>query len=67
MTDNGAQFISRDSRELISLLEMEQTFTSAAHPQGSGKLERFHRTFKSKRARRVAYVGRKDAAERIRH
>jgi transposase InsO family protein len=65
ITDNGSQFISKDFRELVSLLEMEQTFTSPAHPQSNGKLERFHRTIKSEHVRRAAYLGREDAVERM--
>jgi transposase InsO family protein len=33
ITDSGSQFISKVFRELASLLEMEQTFTRAAHPE----------------------------------
>jgi transposase InsO family protein len=66
ITDNGSQFISKDFRELVGLLEMEQTFTSPAHPQSNGKLERFHRTFKSEYVRRAAYLNREDAIERMR-
>jgi transposase InsO family protein len=66
ITDNGAQFISKDFRELVSLLEMKQTFTSPAHPQSNGKLERFHRTFKSEHVRQSAYLGKADAIERMR-
>jgi transposase InsO family protein len=46
ITDNGSQFIPKDFRDLVNLLEIEQTFTSPAHPQSNRKLERFHRTFK---------------------
>jgi transposase InsO family protein len=46
-------------------LETGQAFTSPAHPQSSGKLERFHRTIKSEHVRRAAYPGREDAAERM--
>ena len=60
ITDNGSQFISKDFRELVSLLEMKQAFTSPAHPQSNGKLERFHRTFKSEHVRQSAYLGRTD-------
>jgi transposase InsO family protein len=65
ITDNGSQFVSKDFRELVGLLEMEQTFTSPAHPQSNGKLERFHRTLKSEHVRRAAYLGREDAVERM--
>jgi transposase InsO family protein len=36
ISDNGSQFI-----ELLALLEVGHTFTSANHPQSNGKLERF--------------------------
>jgi transposase InsO family protein len=65
ITDNGSQFISKDFRELARLLEMEQTFASPAHPQSNGKLERFHRTFKSEHVKQSAYLGREDAVERM--
>jgi transposase InsO family protein len=47
ISDNGSQFISKDFEELIALLEFEHTCTSANHPQSNGKLERFHKTFKT--------------------
>jgi hypothetical protein len=58
-------YFSKDFRELVRLLEMEQTFASPAHPQSNGKLERFHRTFKSEHVRQSAYLGREDAVERM--
>ena len=62
---NGSQFISKDFRELTSLLEIEHTLTSPAHPQSNGKLERFHKTFKSEHVRTSAYFGYDDAKERM--
>jgi transposase InsO family protein len=61
ITDNGSQFISKDFRELTKLLEIEHTFTSPAHPQSNGKLERFHRTIKSEHVRVSAYFSYEDA------
>jgi transposase InsO family protein len=66
ITGNDSRFISKDFREPVSLLEKEQTFTSPAHPQSNGKLERFHRTFKSEHVRQTAYLNREDAIERMR-
>jgi transposase InsO family protein len=63
ISDNGGQFCSKDFRELIALLEFEQTFTSANHPQSNGKLERFHRTFKTEHVRQSAYFGYADAKD----
>jgi transposase InsO family protein len=65
ISDNGGQFVSKDFRELAALLEFEQTFTSPAHPQSNGKLERFHRTFKTEHVRQSAYFGYEDAKERM--
>jgi hypothetical protein len=65
ISDNGSQFISKDFRELVVLLEAEQTLTSAGHPQSNGKLERFHRTFKHEHVRQTAYVSFQDAKDRM--
>ncbi|MBV5335172.1 MAG: IS3 family transposase [Sulfuricurvum sp.] len=56
ITDNGAQFIAKDFKELLELLEIAHTFTSPAHPQSNGKLERFHRSFKAEHVRVTAYT-----------
>ena len=65
ITDNGSQFISKDFRELLVLLEIEHTLTSPGHPQSNGKLERFHRTFKCEHVRQAAYLSFEDAKERM--
>jgi len=65
INDNGSQFISKDFKELLVLLEIRQTFTSANHPQSNGKLERFNRTLKSEHVRRSAYINYQDACNRM--
>jgi transposase InsO family protein len=65
ISDNGSQFTSKDFKELLELLEMQQTFTSANHPQSNGKLERFNRTLKSEHVRRSAYLDYQDACIRM--
>lgn len=47
ISDNGAQFIARDFKELIRLLGMTHVRTSPGYPQSNGKLERWHATIKS--------------------
>lgn len=47
ISDNGAQFIARDFKELVRLLGMTHVRTSPGYPQSNGKLERWHRTIKS--------------------
>jgi transposase InsO family protein len=65
ISDNGSQFTSKDFHELTKLLEMKHTFTSPAHPQSNGKLERFHRTLKEEHVRTSAYFSYEDAKERM--
>ena len=65
ISDNGSQFISKDFKELLELLEFKQTFTSANHPQSNGKLERFHKTLKTEHVRRSAYLNYQDACTRM--
>lgn len=47
ISDNGAQFIARDFKELIRLLGMTHVRTSPGYPQSNGKLERWHGTIKT--------------------
>ena len=65
ISDNGGQFISKDFEELLTLLEIGHTLTSANHPQSNGKLERFNRTLKTEHVRRTAYLSYQDACQRI--
>jgi putative transposase len=65
ISDNGSQFISKDFEELLTLLEISHTHTSANHPQSNGKLERFHRTLKTEQVRRASHVEYQDACIRL--
>jgi transposase InsO family protein len=65
ISDNGSQFISKDFEELLALLEIDHTLTSANHPQSNGKLERFNRSLKSEHVRRSAYINYQDARMRM--
>ena len=65
ISDNGSQFISKNFEELLALLEVSHTFTSANHPQSNGKLERFHRTLKTEHVRRASYLEYQDACIRL--
>ncbi len=65
ISDNGSQFISKDFEELLALLEVGHTLTSANHPQSNGKLERFHRTLKTEHVRRTSYLEYQDACIRL--
>lgn len=47
ISDNGPQFIAKDFKEYIRLMEITHVTTSPYYPQSNGKLERYHRTIKS--------------------
>ena len=58
-SDQGANFCSEVIRCLCNLLGIEQTQTSAYHPQGNGQVERFNRTLKNMLAK-VTQQNQKD-------
>src|SRR4051794_19131170 len=64
ISDNGPQFIARDFKEFIRVSGMTHVRTSPFYPQSNGKLERYHRTVKSK-ALRVAAPSSADEARRV--
>ena len=46
ISDNGPQFIARDFKAFIRLVEMSHVRTSPYYPQSNGKVERWHKTLK---------------------
>jgi transposase InsO family protein len=48
ISDNGPQFIARDFKEFIRISGMTHVRTSPYYPQSNGKLERYHKTIKSR-------------------
>jgi transposase InsO family protein len=48
ISDNGPQFVARDFKEFIRICGMTHVRTSPYYPQSNGKLERYHRTLKSR-------------------
>lgn len=63
--DNGKQFISKDFKDLVSVLELYETSARVCHPQSNGKLERFHSTLKTEHVRQTAYFSYEDAKEKM--
>ena len=59
--DNGKQFISKDFKSLVFLLELYETAARVCHPQSNGKLERFHSTLKTEHVRQTPYFSYEDA------
>ena len=54
ITDQGRQFISGLWREVMSLLGISPSMTTAYHPQSNGMIERVHRTLKERLMSRAA-------------
>ncbi|XP_076931144.1 uncharacterized protein LOC143596189 [Bidens hawaiensis] len=47
VSDNGTQFAGQHIQRWLKELNITQTFTSVAHPQGNGEVERANRTIVS--------------------
>ena len=52
-SDQGANLCSEVIKTICKLLAMDQTRTSAYHPQGNGQVERFNRTLEAMLAKNV--------------
>jgi transposase InsO family protein len=48
ISDNGPQFIARDFKSFIRICGMTHVRTSPYYPQSNGKIERWHKTLKSR-------------------
>jgi putative transposase len=61
ISDNGSQFISRDFKELVRILDMRPVNTSPYYPQSNGKIERFFSTLKKEAVRPRTPLSLEDA------
>jgi transposase InsO family protein len=61
ISDNGPQFIARDFKHFVRLCGMKHVRTSPYYPQSNGKIERYHRTIKSKCIRPLTPLSLQDA------
>ena len=67
ISDNGPQFMARDFKEFIRIAGMTHVRTSPFYPQSNGKLERWHRSFKSECIRPGTPLTVEDARRLIQH
>ena len=51
ITDNGPQFIAKDFKVYIRLVGMTHVCTAPYYPQSNGKIERWHKTLKTRTLR----------------
>ncbi len=65
ISDNGSQFISRDFREFLSLVELKHIRTSVAYPQSNGKIERFHRIINKEHLTKTSMIDIDDARKQL--
>jgi len=65
ITDNGAQYISKDFAEFLKLSGLQHIRTSIAYPQSNGKIERYHRTINEECLQKRSLVNLDDARKQI--
>jgi len=61
ISDNGPQFIAKDFKEFIRILGMTHVRTSPYYPQSNGKIERFHKSYKTECVRELVPLSLDDA------
>jgi transposase InsO family protein len=67
ISDNGPQFIARDFKEFIRICGMTHVRTSPYYPQSNGKIERWHKTLKSRCLRPGTPLSLEDAKYLVSH
>jgi putative transposase len=65
ISDNGAQFLSKDFGEFLRESGLRHARTSVNYPQSNGKIERFHRTISEECLRRISIIDLEDARKQI--
>ena len=65
ITDNGAQFVSRDFKKFLAEMQLQHVRTSPYHPQSNGKIEAFHKTARRDCIRREPFFDLQDARKKI--
>lgn len=65
ISDNGPQFIARDFKEFIRISGMTHVRTSPYYPQSNGKLERYHKSIKSKCIRKKTPLSLDEARKQV--
>jgi hypothetical protein len=61
ISDNGPQFIAKDFKAFIRILGMTHVRTSPYYPQSNGKIERFHKSYKTECVRPLVPLSLDDA------
>jgi putative transposase len=61
--DNGTQFVSKDFKDMLSVIDLQPVHTRRNHPQTNGKIERMNGTVKTEAIRKNTPVTHKEACE----
>jgi transposase InsO family protein len=69
ISDNGSQYIAKDFKKFISYANFTHVRCRPNHPQSNGKMERFHRSYRTEKVRKSSFLsladGKKQTAEYI--
>ena len=65
ITDNGPQYIARDFKEFVRLMQLSHVRTSPCYPQSNGKLERWHGSIKRECIRPACPASLDEALPRV--
>jgi transposase InsO family protein len=65
ISDNGPQFIANDFKAFVKISGMTHVRTSPFYPQSNGKIERYHRTVKSRCIRPATPLSIEDARRAV--
>ncbi len=65
ISDNGAQYISKDFAQYLKVVGLQHIRTSIAYPQSNGKIERYHRTLHEECLMKKSMINLADARKQI--
>ena len=65
ISDNGSQFVSRDFKRFLALMQLQHVRTSPYHPQSNGKIEALAKTIKRDCIRVEPLFGLEDGRQKV--
>ncbi len=65
ITDNGAQYISKDFQHYLKEVGLQHLRISVGYPQSNGKVERFHRSLESECLKQKSLISLEDARNQV--
>lgn len=65
ISDNGAQYLSKDFQTFLKEAWLQHIRTSIAYPRSNGKIERFHRSVRGECLQQQSLIDLDDARQQI--